>query len=799
MDIGEFLAYRRKQLGLSLSDVGSVIGYTPQAIYRYEKGIVKIDLSLVDSFCRVLDLSIESFFKMDPKAISSYQNEKFIQNAFCTLLQSELEREPGIVHKIAAELNVSTARVEKWCNGISLPSVGDFIVLSNILGYQPTDLYLGHERKIVVAPHIKWKVPFIAVASAMAISACVSIPIALSRFNPSYQDSSSKPYVPPLKETCHVQIQGYDVDDRKPIEELSYRYTVDKGSTLSDFNPSSPYYDYVCSWLDGNDFSYTDTPIDHDIALQAFFSKKTFTVTFLGYHNEVLGTSKARYLSSAIAPTSIQDQGDFRFVGWKENFNSIKSNLTVHSLFSRFRSNLVLDFVGGEEGGETSDAYLGYTAEAFDSLPKPKKKGHQFLYYADQYGRKFDEHYQMEGESVKLHAVYKPLTYQIHFEGTDSSQSVTFGTEVTTLPPTLGSNDIVLGWTDGEKQITLPFTYNDDFDITLRPMLANEFFDYELKNNEVTLNGIKKWGNPELDLTALGNYPITKISSHALKDLDHVESLTFNQAKLDLATSCFENLPALRHVYFNELDSTSRFEVNPFVNCPNVTYLRSGTPFKNETEPLKLKEYGLEGGSGFTFEFNEVSKSVPASWNDDFGVLGELRLGNGIQGTVEIRSRNCKILRFVPGQVGYSMLTAELPDVNQDEMRFYGTSLVRLEGEKFGKVKRFIMENGGGSFDNRNRYLEVEEFDMSRGKILALRNQYIKADRVVLPDKVREGYFAPLNDKLVVDFYGCKSFPVELISRCAFIDGMNTSINYHEEKRYDENAVIDYPMSIFSW
>ena len=152
MDIGEFLAYRRKQLGLSLSDVGSVIGYTPQAIYRYEKGIVKIDLSLVDSFCRVLDLSIKSFFKMDPKAISSYQNEKFVQNAFCTLLQSELDREPGIVHKIAAELNVSPARVEKWCNGISLPSVGDFIVLSNILGYQPTDLYLGHERKIVVAP-----------------------------------------------------------------------------------------------------------------------------------------------------------------------------------------------------------------------------------------------------------------------------------------------------------------------------------------------------------------------------------------------------------------------------------------------------------------------------------------------------------------------------------------------------------------------------------------------------------------------------------------------------------------------
>ena len=65
MDIGSFLAYRRKQLGLSFSDVGSAIGYTPQAIYRYEKGIVKIDLSLVDSFCKVLNLSAEAFFGMD--------------------------------------------------------------------------------------------------------------------------------------------------------------------------------------------------------------------------------------------------------------------------------------------------------------------------------------------------------------------------------------------------------------------------------------------------------------------------------------------------------------------------------------------------------------------------------------------------------------------------------------------------------------------------------------------------------------------------------------------------------------
>lgn len=458
-----------------------------------------------------------------------------------------------------------------------------------------------------------------------------------------------------------------------------------------------------------------------------------------------------------------------------------------------------MDFAGGEVDGEGSDACLGYTAESYSSLPQPKKKGHKFLYYVDSKGQKFDENYKLEEESIKLHAVYEALTYHIHFEGLDCVQDVTFGSQVTELPTLIGSDGIVLGWMNGQKRITLPFTYEDDSDITLTPILASEYFDYELAGGQISLKKVKKWEDPELDLSALGGYPISKISSHAIKDLDQIVSLTFAQSSLNLESSSFENLPSLRRVDFAQLDSSSRFGVNVFVNCPNVTYLRSGAPFKSDAEPLKLKEYGLEGGSDFTFEFNEASKSIPASWNDDFGVLGELRLGNGIQGTVEIHSRNCKILRFIPGQVSYSMLTAELPDVDQEEMRFYGTSLVRLKGEKFGKVKRFVMENGGVSFDNRNHALEVEEFDMSRGKLIALRDQQIKASLLLLPDTAKEGYFSPLNDKLTVDFYGCRSTPAELISRGAFLDGANTTIRYHEQRRYDEDATIDYPTSLFNW
>lgn len=795
------MSNRRKQLGLSLSDVGRVVGCTPQAISRYEKGIVKIDLSLVDSFCNVLNLSTESFFAMDPKKITGYRNEKFDQDAFSSFLKGELDQNEKLIRQVAGALSVSTARIGKWCNGESLPSVGEFLILAKNLECRPVDLCFGREEPgpEPLARRKRWRLPLLSVCASLAIAACILIPVSLSRLYSSHPEDSTSTVNPPRKKTFRVSIQGYDVEDGSEIQSLQYHYEIGKGEMLGDFSPKSPYYDYLGLKLDDRDFDERETPIERDLALSAFFSKKTFQVNFLGYEGEPLGHSKVKYLSAAIPPDTVEDCGDFRFVSWKEDFSCVKSDMNVHALFSRFRCNLALDFAGGQSGGESSEVYPGYTDECFDSLPKPIKKGHRFLYYADQRNQKFGKGYDLDGESVHLHAVYEPLTYSIHFEGLDQTQSVTYGSQVTSLPKTLKGNDIVLGWTNNGKKVTLPFTYEDDFDIILRPIMASEYFDYELKDGKVTLNGLKKCDEPDLDLTSFGDYPITRISSHALKDSDQIESLTFHQKDVHLESSCFENLPSLRRVYFDSVDSTSVFDEAPFSHCPNVTYLRSGIPAKSTGGAFKLKDYGLEGGEDFTFEFNEETKNYPTSWNEGFGVLGELRMGDGIVTPTTVRGENCKILRFVPGRVGYSMLTLSLPDIEQEEMRFYGTSLVRIEGEKFGKVQRFIMKNGGVSVNGRAKALEVEEFDMSGSTIFAMRDQQVKADHVVLSDCAEEGYFAPLQDNLVVDFYGCDSMPDALLSRDAFTDSDKTTYHYHAEKHYQEDDIVEYPITLWTW
>ena len=78
---------------------------------------------------------------------------------------------------------------------------------------------------------------------------------------------------------------------------------------------------------------------------------------------------------------------------------------------------------------------------------------------------------------------------------------------------------------------------------------------------------------------------------------------------------------------------------------------------------------------------------------------------------------------------------------------------------------------------------------MSAGVSVALREQTIKANRILLSDCAEEGYFAPLHDQLQVEFYGCSSIPDDLTAHGAFLDGKNTQLAFHPEKLYNDDIV----------
>lgn len=49
----------RKQAGKTCAEVAEVLGVTPQAMYRYERGVREINLNQVVSLAKVYDVSIE--------------------------------------------------------------------------------------------------------------------------------------------------------------------------------------------------------------------------------------------------------------------------------------------------------------------------------------------------------------------------------------------------------------------------------------------------------------------------------------------------------------------------------------------------------------------------------------------------------------------------------------------------------------------------------------------------------------------------------------------------------------------
>ena len=60
---GAFLAARRKELGLTQQALGEQLGVTNKTISRWETGAYLPDLATIPDLCRILDISVNEFFR----------------------------------------------------------------------------------------------------------------------------------------------------------------------------------------------------------------------------------------------------------------------------------------------------------------------------------------------------------------------------------------------------------------------------------------------------------------------------------------------------------------------------------------------------------------------------------------------------------------------------------------------------------------------------------------------------------------------------------------------------------------
>lgn len=132
-DLPHFVAARRAALSLSQKDLAQTLGYTNQAISKFEKGDSSISLSVIPSLADLLHLSVEDLLSCQTTPSAAFcKNEPFDakrieRNLYCLRKHANLSQQQE-----AEALGVAKRTIIHYEKGSSLPSLS---ILDRLIDY----------------------------------------------------------------------------------------------------------------------------------------------------------------------------------------------------------------------------------------------------------------------------------------------------------------------------------------------------------------------------------------------------------------------------------------------------------------------------------------------------------------------------------------------------------------------------------------------------------------------------------------------------------------------------------------
>lgn len=698
MNLGEFLKKRRLELNLSLANVSEAISYTPQAISRFEKGQVRVGICLLADLAKVLRCSVSSFFTL----VLVEKDDDFRDfdiSSFAKALHFYREKELHTQVSLAKKLGVSKAKISKWEKGESLPTIEELKSLSEALNVDYETLYFGKvpeethpqilkKQKISFPNKLLFGCSIFCLLAALGVSTGFAVyGVNSSKNNLENSISSKKDLSQYVRVTYH-----YDLLDLDRVE------LVFKGECAPCLSLEEEGYLLKGYFYQDKEFDFS-APIMSDITLIGKLETKTYDVYFMSFDSKnVIDHQKIEFKKDAIPPLAEVVPG-YRFVSWS-NYQCITRETFVYPQYEKLGDITVhLDPDGGDLG-DKNNTINQYSQDMYDSLPKPTKKGYTFQYWEYQ-GEEFLKTTPISNEIVYLKAIYKANTYTITFAQTSlSPMEVSFGQtleweDMPSLDPLSGSK--IADWTYNNELLTYPFTYSYDFNIVVYPNFETVGYTYN-ENEDGTLTLVKVKNTKEEPViipSEVQGRRISKIANSCLVNDGKVSQITFLSQQIEIEEGAFQNLPNLKKVNFENLTSDSIFAPNIFVNCPNVISLTIGEAKTPSGEPYYLKDYGLQGRENFQLTFNSSFKNIPEKFNEGFGQIHTIVLGDSIQkvGFGCIHTYDIGLKEFYPGS-SLKELEIALPDLDQNILQFNSPIQFTLEGEYKGKVKQFILAKG---------------------------------------------------------------------------------------------------------
>lgn len=194
--LGAYVSKRRKELSLRQADLAEALGYTIQAISKFENGLSAMDISSLPLLAKTLSLSLNDLFDQtpepkDPPCESSFSSEILSQNL------KALRAKEGLTQKqLGATMNVSERSVQSYEKGKSLPSLDSLLLLKSAHPYNADDLFFKSEAPLPVRAKKKpsrllWLIPLALALIGGSVGA--SYPLWAKKTNANREaDSSSE-------------------------------------------------------------------------------------------------------------------------------------------------------------------------------------------------------------------------------------------------------------------------------------------------------------------------------------------------------------------------------------------------------------------------------------------------------------------------------------------------------------------------------------------------------------------------------------------------------------------------------
>ena len=226
---GKFLFERRTSLHLSQSFLADKLGYSKQIISNWERGLSYPNMICWDELLTLLKIDINGFINCKNECnITGYE---FDEKKFIFHLK-DLRIKEGLTQiDLAHKVGTNNKTISSWENGTSLPTLDNFITLSEVLKVDYPELFYGEKIEVVVPveikPEVVTKKPKLSLWKKIAIYAPISlaavaliIPI-VNRVIAMSKDNNTNANIAEVVETTPVNETNQNNEDNNNEETLN--------------------------------------------------------------------------------------------------------------------------------------------------------------------------------------------------------------------------------------------------------------------------------------------------------------------------------------------------------------------------------------------------------------------------------------------------------------------------------------------------------------------------------------------------------------------------------------------------